>query len=122
MKQTITSAELEIMNILWHQAELGAAEIIEALKDKQSWHPRTIKTLLSRLVDKGCLATKTDGRRYLYHPLITQKDYQKLAAGQLVDRLFGGKMAPLITELVDARGLNDEDIEALEALLGKLKK
>ncbi len=122
MHLQISSAELEIMTVLWKQPGIGAAEIIEALKGKQDWSPRTIKTLLSRLTEKGALETKAEGRRYLYSPAIHKRDYQKKEAGQLIDRLFGGRMAPLVAELADARGLSDEDIEELETLLGRLKK
>ena len=122
MSLQITSAEFEIMNVLWKQPGIGAAEIIQALNGKQEWSPRTIKTLLSRLAEKGALSTRADGRRFLYSPTIKKRDYQKKEAGQLIDRLFGGRMAPLVAELADARGLSDEDIDELETLLGKLKQ
>lgn len=122
MSLQITSAELEIMKVLWKRPGIGAAEIIEALEDEQDWSPRTVKTLLSRLVDKGALATEAEGRRFLYRPLIEKKDYQRKEAGQLIDRLFGGRAAPLVAQLADARGLSEDDIEELEALLGRLKQ
>ena len=122
MSLQVTPAELEIMKVLWRHPGIGAAEIADALEDKQDWTIRTIKTLLARLVEKGALDTQAEGRRYLYTPLIAEQDYQKRAAGQLVDRLFGGRAAPLIAQLADARGLSDEDIEELEALLGRLKQ
>ncbi|MEO0983739.1 MAG: BlaI/MecI/CopY family transcriptional regulator [Pseudomonadota bacterium] len=118
----ITPAELEIMNVLWRAPGLGAAEIADALKDDKSWNIRTIKTLLARLVEKGALTTEQDGRRYLYRPAVEQGAYQKKEAGRLVDRLFGGRAAPLVAHLADARGLDEDDIAELEALLGKLKK
>ena len=121
MSLQITPAELEIMKIIWAEPGIGASEVAYALADQQDWTIKTIKTLLARLVDKGALATAQEGRRYLYTPLIEQGDYQTRAAGQLVDRLFGGRMAPLVAQFADARGLSDEDIEELEALLGKLK-
>lgn len=122
MTLQISPAELEIMKVLWRKPGLGASEIADALEDSQDWNIRTIKTLLSRLVEKGALATEQDGRRFLYRPLIEKGTYQKKAASQFVDRLFGGKAAPLIAHLADARGLSDEDIEELEALLGRLKQ
>ena len=122
MTLQISPAELEIMKVLWRKPGLGASEIADALEDSRDWNIRTIKTLLSRLVEKGALATEQDGRRFLYRPLIEKAAYQKKAASQFVDRLFGGKAAPLIAHLADARGLSDEDIEELEALLGRLKQ
>ena len=121
MNLQITPAELEIMKVLWRKPGLGASEIAEALETSRDWNIRTIKTLLSRLVEKSALTTAQDGRRFLYSPAIEKGAYQKKAAGQLIDRLFGGRAAPLIAQLADARGLSEEDIQELEALLGRLK-
>jgi len=122
MSLQITPAELDLMKVLWRKPGLGASEIAEALDNQRDWNIRTIKTLLSRLVEKGALSTTQDGRRFLYRPAVEKGAYQKKAAGQLVDRLFGGRAAPLIAQLADARGLSDEDIKELEALLRGLKK
>ncbi|MEL6860385.1 MAG: BlaI/MecI/CopY family transcriptional regulator [Pseudomonadota bacterium] len=122
MSLQITPAELEIMNVLWKRPGIGASEIVDALDGEQDWSPRTVKTLLSRLVEKGALDTAAEGRRYLYRPLIAKRDYQKKEAGQLIDKLFGGRAAPLVAQLADARGLSEDDIEELEALLGRLKQ
>ncbi|WP_084397596.1 BlaI/MecI/CopY family transcriptional regulator [Henriciella aquimarina] len=118
----ITPAELEIMNVLWDKPGIGASEIADALKHDKSWNIRTIKTLVARLVEKGALGTEPDGRRYLYRPLVKRGDYQKKAAKQFVDRMFGGRAAPLVAHLADARGLSKDDIAELEKLLGELKK
>lgn len=122
MSLQITPAELEIMKVLWKHPGTGASEIVDALDGEQDWSPRTVKTLLSRLVEKGALETTAEGRRYLYRPLIAKRDYQKKEAGQLIDKLFGGRTAPLVAQLADARGLSSDDIEELEALLGRLKQ
>ena len=122
MSLQISPAELEIMKVLWRKPSLGASEIADLLKDSQDWNIRTIKTLLARLVENGALSVEQDGRRYLYTPQVAKKDYQKKAAGQLVDRLFGGRAAPLVAQLADGRGLSEADIEELEELLGRLKK
>lgn len=122
MSLQITPAELEIMKVLWRKPGLGASEIADALENDRDWNIRTVKTLLSRLVEKGALQTTQDGRRFLYSPAVEKGTYQKKAAGQFVDRLFGGRAAPLIAQLADARGLSEDDIEELEALLGRLKK
>ena len=118
----ITPAELEIMNVLWDRPGIGASEIADVLESDKDWNIRTIKTLVARLVEKGALTTEPEGRRYLYRPAIRRGDYQKKAAKQFVDRMFGGRAAPLDAHLADARGLSAEDIAELERLLGDLKK
>jgi BlaI family transcriptional regulator, penicillinase repressor len=117
----VSPAELEILKILWQRPGIGASDVFEALQDQKDWNIRTVKTLISRLVDKGALATEPDGRRFLYTPLIREGDYQKRAARQLVDRVFNGRAAPLVAHLAEAGELSAEDIAELEALLGKLK-
>ena len=117
----ITQAELAIMQVLWASDKLGASEVHAALEAETSWSIRTVKTLLSRLVDKGALTTTRTGRRFLYTPAISQQTYQTRATGQFVDRVFSGRAAPLIAHLADSRGLTDEDIAELEQLLEKLK-
>ncbi|MEM1087270.1 MAG: BlaI/MecI/CopY family transcriptional regulator [Pseudomonadota bacterium] len=121
MALSVSPSELEIMKVIWKQPGIGASEIADALEDRKDWNIRTIKTLLARLVEKGALETQQEGRRYLYRPLINQNDYRKSAAGQFVDRVFGGRAAPLVAHLADARGLTDQDIEELEDLLRELK-
>ncbi len=117
----ITKAELEIMHVLWDVSGLGATEIHAKLKAETSWSIRTVKTLLSRLTEKGALATTQHGRKFHYAPLVSQHDYQASAAGQFIDRVFSGRAAPLVAHLADTRGLTDEDIAELETLIGKLK-
>ena len=117
----ISGAELEVMNVLWRRPGLGAADVFEALEDHKDWNIRTVKTLLARLVEKGALETTQDGRRYLYSPLVEQRDYKAHAARQFIDRVFSGRAAPLVAHLAESEGLTDEDIAELEALLGTLK-
>lgn len=117
----VSKAELEIMKVLWRADGLGATEVHEALSDTQDWNIRTVKTLLSRLVEKGALKTSPDKRRFRYHATLSETDYKRTATGQFVDRIFAGRAAPLVAHLADARGLTDQDIKDLEALLGKLK-
>ncbi|RIJ23611.1 BlaI/MecI/CopY family transcriptional regulator [Henriciella barbarensis] len=118
----IAPAELEIMNVLWDQPGIGAAEIAEVLASDKNWNIRTIKTMLGRLVEKGALETEAEGRRYLYRPLVKRGDYRRKEARQFVDRMFGGRAAPLVAHLADGKGLSADDIAELEALLGDLKK
>lgn len=118
----ISPAEHEVLRVLWQISPLGAAEIATALSAARRRSDRTVKTLLARLVDKGAVTTTVDGRRYLYAPAIAEQDFQRRAATQFVDRLFGGRAAPLVAQLADANGLSADDIAELEALIRELKK
>ena len=122
VKDQITSAELKLMRILWKKAPLGAAEIAREVEPSTQWSVKTVKTLLSRLVEKGALAHEQEGRRYLYRPTISQKSYSTDAAMSFIDKLFGGRAAPMVAHLADGDGLSKDDIEELEALVEELKR
>ena len=116
----ITDAELAVMDVLWVEPALGAAEVASRVEGK-SWSAKTVKTLLARLVEKGALRADPEGRRYLYTPMIARADHQKNAVGRMADMLFGGRAAPLVAHLADARELTDDDIHELEDLVRRLK-
>ena len=122
MTVKISRAELELMQVLWRQDAQTAAEVHGAVATHKDWTSRTVKTLLSRLVEKGALRTEAEGRRFRYFTAVSETDYKTTAAGQFVDRIFSGRAAPLVAHLADSRGLTDEDIADLEKLLEELKK
>lgn len=117
----ISAAELKLMDVLWREAPLGAADVAEAAA-AEGWSDRTVKTMLARLVQKGALRADPDGRRHLYTPLVEQSAYRRDAAKGLAERLFGGKAAPMVAHLADARGLTSDDLDDLEALVHRLRE
>jgi len=121
-KIRISQSELDVMDVLWRQSPLAASDVAQALETRKDWNIRTVKTLLSRLVEKRALSTEVDGRRYLYAPLITKDSYAANATRRLSNRLFGGRAAPLVAHLAKGDGLTPADIAELEALLQELKK
>ena len=110
------------MDILWAESPLAATTVAERLKNATGWSLKTVKTLLSRLVDKGAVTHEPDGRRYLYRPKVSRNAYERRATKNLADQLFGGRVAPLVAHLAESRGLTDEDLRDLETLLGELKR
>lgn len=117
----ISQAELDVMDIVWAHAPIAAIDVAAALSFEKDWNIRTVKTLLARLVEKQALSTEKDGRRFLYRPLIDRETYVSGAATRLVDRLFGGRAAPLVAQLVESKALSAEDIAELEAIIKGLK-
>ncbi len=118
----LSDAELELMAILWGRSPLAASEIIAAAPADRDWSPTTVKTMLSRLVEKGALRTTAQGRRFLYAPAIGRESVAADQAGRLVDRLFGGRLSPLVAQLAASRDLSDEDLAELEKLVRGLRK
>ena len=114
---TVSDAEGQVMEVLWRTSPLGTDEIAKALEDKQEWQLATVKTLVNRLLNKGAISAKRDGRRYLYTPVLQRDAWLKEQSMGLVDRLFDGRLAPLVAHFSSHRKLKKGDIEALRAIL-----
>jgi predicted transcriptional regulator len=121
MAERISEAEHAVMEVLWEEQPLTAAEVAERAGPKRGWSVHTVKTLLSRLMAKGAITHETEGRRFLYSPAIERDSYVGGESEKLVDRLFGGRVTPLIAQLAERRALSPQDIAELEALLRELK-
>ena len=113
------------MAIIWNsEAETGlpGSDIASKIPADKQWNIRTVNTLLSRLVEKGALATIKDGRRFLYKPLMSKEDFADRQTGQLIDRLFGGRSAPLVAQLAKSGKLSRADIKAIKQILNQLEE
>ena len=118
----ISDAELDLMEVMWAADEpLTSAEVAERLEAKRGWSLATIKTMLSRLVAKGAISHREDGRRFLYSPAIEREAYVGSESRRFVERLFGGRLSPLVARLAEEDALDDKDIAEIEALLKELK-
>jgi predicted transcriptional regulator len=117
----ITDAEYAVMEALWDRPRQTAAEVCEMVCTPRGWSLATVKTLLSRLVQKGALAAEPDGRRFLYTPLIARDAYVGGESRRLVDRLFGGNAASLVAHLAETEALSADDLDAIETLLKELR-
>jgi predicted transcriptional regulator len=121
LAERISEGEQAVMEVLWAESPLTATEVAERIPDERGWSERTVKTMLGRLLTKGALVHEEDGRRYLYRPAVQRADYAMRETRKLVDRLFGGRAAPLVAQLAANEGLTPQDIAELEALLKDLK-
>jgi BlaI family penicillinase repressor len=119
--ERISDAEHAVMEALWLRAPQSASEVCEHVCDARGWSLATVKTLLSRLVAKQAVATEPDGKRFLYTPRIAREAYIGTESRRLVDRLFGGRAAPLVAHLAETQTLTKDDIAQIEALLRELK-
>lgn len=121
----ITKTELEVMQVIWSEHPCSAAKIIEKLNEQvcgqveqsKSWHEKTVKTLLNRLVKKEAVSFNKDSRRYLYFPLIEMGEYQKAESTNLLDKLFGGKLSPMVASFASHKKLQKDDVEQLKKLI-----
>jgi BlaI family transcriptional regulator, penicillinase repressor len=121
MSERISESELAVMEALWLDAPATASQVGERIDTGRGWSAQTVKTLLARLVAKGAVATRQDGRRYLYSPLLARDAHVAGDVRKLVDRLFGGRVAPLVAHLAEREPLTAADIAEIEKLLEALK-
>ena len=117
----ITEAESQIMEALWSKAPLTPEQIITAVGPANGWAPGTVRTLITRLLRKKALAGSRGKGGYLYRPLIARADYVKSESKSLLDRLFGGQVAPLVAHFARHRALSGADLQKLKKLIEELE-
>ncbi len=117
----ISGAESHIMEALWSQGPLTADEIVQSVGPARSWGEATVKTLINRLLKKQALASERAGGRALYRPLVSRETYITGESQGLLDRLFGGQIAPLVAHYAQHRALSPEEIARLKALIAELE-
>ena len=117
----ISEAESQVMEVLWRHHPLTAEDIVAALAKTTDWQEPTIKTLINRLLKKQAISAERDGRRYLYRPLLTRANYVHEASRGLLDRLFDGRVAPLVAHFSKARKLSKKDIAELKRLIEEIE-
>ena len=111
------------MEVLWRASSSQSAEdIFVAVADAQDWREATVKTLLNRLLKKRAIAAERDGRRYLYRPLIKRGDYVHAQSKSLLDRLYGGRVAPLVAHFSERSKLSKKDIAEIRALIEEIDR
>ena len=123
MKRTvaISPAEAAVMEILWQRSPAGTDEIVTALAPHRQWHESTIKTLLNRLLRKGAIRASKEGRRNLYLPVLKREEWLSDESAGLLDRLFGGRVAPFVAHFSRHRKLTRRDVEELKRLIGEFE-
>ena len=116
----ISEAEAMVMEVLWRSSPRSAEDVIAALADATGWAEPTIKTLLNRLLNKGAISAERDGRRYLYTPVLRREDWVLEESNSLLERLFDGRVAPLVAHFSQHRRLSRADVAELRKLLEEL--
>jgi predicted transcriptional regulator len=117
----ISGAESHIMEALWTQGPLTAEEIVQTVGPAQEWGEATVKTLINRLLKKKALASERAGGRALYKPIVSREAYVTGESQGLLDRLFGGQIAPLVAHYAQHRALSRQELARLKTLIADLE-
>ena len=116
----ISEAEAVVMEVLWERHPLSAEEVITRLPGGHEWAEATVKTLLNRLLNKGAIRADKDGRRYLYSPRVQRDAWLLEESSSLIERLFDGRVAPLVAHFSQHQRLSRDDVAELRKLLEEL--
>ena len=106
------------MKEVWAQSPCSAGQIIEALTRRDpTWHPKTVKAFVNRLVRKGALGFKKEGRAYLYRPVVKEEDCVAAVSESFLERVFGGSLRPMLAHFVERKKLSEAEIRELRRVL-----
>jgi len=116
----ISEAESVVMEVIWAKNPILTEDVIAALEPNGKWQEATVKTLLNRLLKKGAIKARKDHRRYLYSPVLTRDQWLANESRGFLDRMFGGRVAPLVSYFSQQKKLSKNDIEELKRVIEEL--
>jgi len=127
MKQTriprISDTEWEVMKVIWTEGSTTADVVIEQLqKQDPTWHPKTAKTLLNRLLKKGALGYDKTGRAYIYRARVNEKECQDAVSKSFLERVFGGSLRPMLAHFVERKKISPKEAAELRRILNQSGK
>lgn len=117
----LSPAQQEIMELVWDRGELSAFEVREALADDRTVARETVRTMLTRMEEKGWLKHRVVGRTYFYSAAIPREANLGQSVVELIDNLCGGSAEKLMTALLDHRGLSDEEAKRIQSMIESSK-
>lgn len=117
---SISAAESVVMEVLWRSSPIATEDVMAALEPDGKWQESTVKTLLNRLLKKGAISARKEGRRYLYSPVLKRKQWLSQESSGFLNRLFDGRVAPLVAHFSQQRKLSKNDIADLKRLIQEL--
>jgi len=122
----ISQAEFEVLTVLWEHYPTNANDIIHRLNQRsqgeREWHEKTVKTLLGRMVKKGAITFEKQGRTYLYTPVLELDKYTIKESESLIQRLFSGKITPLVAGFAKNKKLSKTDVDELKSFIEQWEK
>ena len=115
----ITHAEWEVMEVLWRRSPRTANEVVEALDGRSTWKPKTVQTLVGRLMRKGALGFEKKGREFHYYPLIGRDECVRAETRSFLRRVGGAGLRPVVAAFLEEDSLSPEEIADLRRLIEK---
>lgn len=118
----ISEAEYEVMKIVWKYAPINTNDVTEHLTKTTSWKPKTIQTLLKRLVQKGAITYEKQSRVFVYTPLIKECEYIAYESNSFLKRFYDGTITSMVSTYLENDTLSKEEVEELYSILSNKTK
>lgn len=115
----ISEAEFEVMKIVWKYAPISTNEITEKLLQTTSWNPKTIQTLIKRLVTKGALTYEKQSRMFVYTPLVKENEYLRQESTSFLNRYYDGDLTAMVSAYLENDNLSESELDTLRTLLSQ---
>lgn len=119
---SLSAGEWQVMECLWEHSPRTLMELVHTLSPQTGWSKSTIATMITRLESKGALTYQEGGRARLYSPVIPREQAALQETESLLRRVYRGSVGMMVNTLADGRGLSQEDIDALTAILEKARE
>jgi len=117
-----TTAELEILQILWEKGEVTVKEVNEEInKRKETGYTTTLKTM-QIMFEKGLVERKKDGRSHIYSATIKKEKTQQLLLDKILDTAFGGSASKLVMQALGNKKATKEELQEIKELINKLER
>lgn len=113
---SITESEWQVMQIIWSDPPQTLQEILERLRHTK-WSKTTIQTYLARLVKKGALSTRRQGKGYLYYPVLSEDECQLAESKSFLGRVYDGSISKMVSGFIKSGDLSPDELEKLKALI-----
>lgn len=117
----ISEAELDVMKIIWQHPNINTNEVIEELSKTSTWSPKTIQTMLLRLIKKGALNHYKEGRVFVYTPNVAESDYVEIESRSFLNRFYNGTLNSMVLNFLEKDKLSDDEISELYQILEERK-
>ena len=118
----ISEAEFEVMKVVWKHAPISTNEITDKLLQTTSWSPKTIQTLIKRLVNKGALTYEKQSRVFVYTPLVEENEYIGQESNSFLEKFYDGDITAMLSAYIENDKLSATEIDTLRSLLSKKSK
>ena len=118
----ISEAEFEVMKIVWKYAPTSTNEITEKLLQATNWSPKTIQTLIKRLVTKGALTYEKQSRVFVYTPLVKEREYIGQESSSFLNRYYDGDITAMVSAYIENDKLSESELDTLRTLLSQKSK